>query len=79
MARKISDTVLDTKTARGKLKPRAWPYYRTVEPGLALGYLRLDEPKLVPIIPIIRAPISGQHVKKRLANRLHSRRPSRRR
>jgi integrase len=41
MARKVRDKELDTREARGKLKPRGKPYWRTVERGLHLGYRRL--------------------------------------
>src|SRR5579872_5577158 len=41
MARKIRDATLDTREARGKLKPRGKPYWRTIERGLHLGYRRL--------------------------------------
>ena len=41
MARKVRDRELDTREARGKLKPRGKPYWRTIEPGLHLGYRRL--------------------------------------
>src|SRR5262245_2009002 len=40
MARLIRDTVLETRAARGRLKPRGKPYYRSLEPNLALGYRR---------------------------------------
>jgi len=38
MARTIKDTNLETRTARSRLKARGKPYYRTIEPGLHLGY-----------------------------------------
>ena len=38
MARTIRDTSLESKTARSRLKARSKPYYRSVEPGLHLGY-----------------------------------------
>ena len=38
MARTIRDSNLETRTARGKLKPSGQPYYRGLEPGLHLGY-----------------------------------------
>jgi integrase len=38
MARTIRDTSLETRTARGRLKARGKPYYRSLEPGLHLGY-----------------------------------------
>jgi integrase len=41
MARKVRDATLDSREARGKLKPRGKPYWRTIERGLHLGYRRL--------------------------------------
>jgi integrase len=41
MARKIRDATLDTREARGKLKPRSKPYWRAIEQGLHLGYRKL--------------------------------------
>lgn len=41
MARRIRDSILDTRTARSRLKFSGKPYYRTIEPGLHLGYRRL--------------------------------------
>src|SRR5665213_1315581 len=38
MARKVRDATLDSKDARGKLKARGKPYFRTIEQGLHLGY-----------------------------------------
>ena len=38
MARTIRDTNLETRTARSRLKARGKPYYRSIEPGLHLGY-----------------------------------------
>jgi integrase len=38
MARTIRDSNLETRTARSRLKARGKPYYRTIEPGLHLGY-----------------------------------------
>jgi hypothetical protein len=38
MARSIKDALLDTRTARGRLKMSGKPYYRQIEPGLSLGY-----------------------------------------
>jgi integrase len=38
MARTVRDAALETRTARGKLKPKGQPYYRGIEPGLHLGY-----------------------------------------
>jgi len=40
MARTIRDTALETRTARGRLRARGKPYYRSLEPGLHLGYRR---------------------------------------
>ena len=37
-ARTIRDTNLETRTARSRLKARGKPYYRSIEPGLHLGY-----------------------------------------
>jgi hypothetical protein len=41
MARKVKDQNLDSKTARRQLKARGKPYYRTIDPGLHLGYRKL--------------------------------------
>jgi integrase len=41
MARKVKDRELDSREARGKLKPRGKPYWRTIERGLHLGYRKL--------------------------------------
>jgi integrase len=38
MARTIKDTSLNSRTARGHLKATGKPYYRSLEPGLHLGY-----------------------------------------
>ncbi|WP_084788684.1 site-specific integrase [Bradyrhizobium sp. Cp5.3] len=38
MARRVLDTTLDTRTARSRLKARGKPYWRQLEPGLAIGY-----------------------------------------
>ncbi|HEY4408040.1 MAG TPA: site-specific integrase, partial [Xanthobacteraceae bacterium] len=38
MARTIRDANLESRTARSRLKARGKPYYRTIEPGLHLGY-----------------------------------------
>lgn len=38
MARTVRDTSLESRTARSRLKARGKPYYRTLEPGLHLGY-----------------------------------------
>jgi integrase len=40
VARKVANTVLDSRDARRKLKPRGRPYYRAVERGLHIGYRR---------------------------------------
>jgi hypothetical protein len=41
MARKLRDKEIDSREARGKLKPRPKPYYKGIERGLHLGYRRL--------------------------------------
>jgi integrase len=41
MPRRVKDATLDTREARGKLKPRGKPYWRLIEPGLHIGYRRL--------------------------------------
>jgi integrase len=41
MARKVKDASLDSREARGKLKARGKPYWRTIERGLHLGYRKL--------------------------------------
>jgi integrase len=38
MARSVRDALLDTRTARGRLKARGKPYWRQLEPGLSIGY-----------------------------------------
>ncbi|MBR1154593.1 site-specific integrase [Bradyrhizobium sp. JYMT SZCCT0428] len=38
MARRVIDTTLDTRTARSRLQARGKPYWRQLEPGLAIGY-----------------------------------------
>ncbi len=38
MARTVRDQNLETRSARGRLKPSPKPYYRTIDPGLHLGY-----------------------------------------
>jgi len=38
MARTVLDQKLETRAARAKLKPSGKPYYRSIEPGLHLGY-----------------------------------------
>ena len=40
MARTVRDAALDTRTARGRLKPSKKPYWRGLEPGLHVGYRR---------------------------------------
>lgn len=40
MARTIRDSILDTRAARSRLKPRGKPYWRTLEPGTHIGYRR---------------------------------------
>ena len=40
MARTVRDQNLETRSARGRLKPAPKPYYRTIDPGLHLGYRR---------------------------------------
>jgi integrase len=38
MARTIRDAKLETRAARSRLEPRGKPYYKSLEPGLHLGY-----------------------------------------
>lgn len=38
MARTVRDALLDSRTARSRLKARGKPYFRSLEPGLHLGY-----------------------------------------
>jgi integrase len=38
MARTVRDSALESRTARGRLKARDWPYWRALDPGLHLGY-----------------------------------------
>jgi integrase len=40
MARTVRDSSLESRTARARLKPREWAYWRALEPGLHLGYYR---------------------------------------
>jgi integrase len=40
MARTVRDSALETRTARARLKPRAWAYWRALEPGLHVGYYK---------------------------------------
>jgi integrase len=44
MPRKVRDTNLETRTARHRLAVRHKPYFRLIEPGLHLGYRRLNGP-----------------------------------
>jgi len=39
--RKIRDSKLDSRSARSQLRARAKPFFRSIEPGLALGYRKL--------------------------------------
>jgi integrase len=41
MARKVKDRQLDSREARGKLKPRGKPYWRSLEARLHIGYRKL--------------------------------------
>ena len=41
MARKVKDATLDSRAARGRLEARGKPHYRTIDPGLHLGYRKL--------------------------------------
>ena len=38
MAKKVRERALDTRAARDKLKSSGKPYYRSIGPGLHLGY-----------------------------------------
>jgi hypothetical protein len=38
MARTVRDAALETRTARARLKSSGKPYYRSIDPGLHLGY-----------------------------------------
>lgn len=38
MARTVRDATLESRTARAKLKPTGKPYYRSIDPGLHIGY-----------------------------------------
>lgn len=38
MSRSVRDTQLETRTARAKLTPRGKPYFRSIGPGIHLGY-----------------------------------------
>jgi integrase len=41
MARTVTDSNLGSRAAREKLKARGKPYYRSIDPGLHIGYRRL--------------------------------------
>lgn len=41
MPRSVRDAKLDTRAAREKLATRGKPYFRTLDPGLHLGYRKL--------------------------------------
>ena len=41
MPRKVRDSNLETRTARGRLKVAHKPYFRLIEPGLHIGYRKL--------------------------------------
>ena len=41
MARSIRDAKLDSRAARERLSARGKPYFRTLDPGLHLGYRKL--------------------------------------
>lgn len=51
MARTIVDSNLKDRTARGRLKARRKPYWREIEPNLAIGYRRLKGRKGAPAGP----------------------------
>src|SRR5882762_76908 len=38
VARTVRDAALESRTARARLKPSGKPYYRSIDPGLHLGY-----------------------------------------
>jgi len=38
LARTVRDATLESRTARARLKPSGKPYYRSIDPGLHLGY-----------------------------------------
>ena len=48
MARTIVDSNLKDRTARGRLKARRKPYWREIEPNLAVGYRKLKGRKGAP-------------------------------
>jgi integrase len=43
VARTLRDARLDSRESRAKLKPRGKPYWRSIEPGLHVGYRRLSK------------------------------------
>ncbi|AZO75010.1 MAG: site-specific integrase [Mesorhizobium sp.] len=43
MAKRVRDATLDSKEARAKLKPRGKPYYKSIGPGLHVGYRKGKE------------------------------------
>jgi integrase len=43
MARRVRDASLESRTARAKLATRGKPYYRSIGPGLHVGYRKGDE------------------------------------
>ncbi|MGX9575783.1 tyrosine-type recombinase/integrase [Mesorhizobium sp. f-mel] len=43
MARRVRDATLDSKEARAKLKPRGKPYFKSIGPGLHVGYRKGKE------------------------------------
>ncbi len=43
MARRVRDASLESRAARAKLTARGKPYYRSIGPGLHLGYRKGDE------------------------------------
>jgi integrase len=40
VARPVRDSQLESRTARTRLKPREWAYWRALEPGLHVGYYK---------------------------------------
>jgi integrase len=63
MARTLKDTSLDTRAARGRLRPRGKPYYRVIEEGLHLGYRKPRGRKGKPAISgkwVLRRYVGGQ-------------------
>ena len=51
MARTIVDSTIKDRTARGRLKARRKPYWREIEPNLAVGYRKLKGRKGAPAGP----------------------------